>query len=160
MIKKQYSATERDLVNDWAEKWLELAELINELVWSDEPPWSSPPPTETDELDYQRLSLWFINHQEQFIPLWKEFYGCQEPLSVEDILDYPRIVELINNPFAHFYGPENLYRLAQQLELQGGIDIWEPSYQCVRVAIYLMIQLGKTMNKFIDWIDEQIYTSE
>ena len=50
--KKLYSSTERELVFDWSEKWIELISLINEVTGVDEPPWLPPPPTDIDELQY------------------------------------------------------------------------------------------------------------
>jgi hypothetical protein len=58
-----YSAAERDLVHDWAGKWLELIKLINEVAGTDEPPWSSPPPAEMDEIRYMGLRFWFLSRQ-------------------------------------------------------------------------------------------------
>ena len=46
-----------------AGKQLELIKLINEVTGTDEPPWSSTPPAETDEIRYMGLRFWFLNHQ-------------------------------------------------------------------------------------------------
>ena len=78
MIEKRYSATEHNFVFDWATKWFELTDLIIEVTGTDEPPWSPPPPTELDELNYQRLRFWFIDHEAQFIPIWQDYYPSQE----------------------------------------------------------------------------------
>ncbi len=76
---KLYMPAERDLVDDWAGKWLELVKLINEVTDTDEPPWPPPPPTEMDEIGYMSLRFWFLKHQQQFVPLWNEF--CASVLS-------------------------------------------------------------------------------
>lgn len=55
MTKKLYFSAQRDLVYHWADKRFELTSLIIEITGTDEPPWSPPPPTELDELNYQRL---------------------------------------------------------------------------------------------------------
>jgi len=78
MDKKFYSSAQRDTVLGWADKWFELTSLIIEVTGTDEPPWSPPPPTELDELNYQRLRFWLIDHEAQFIPLWRDFYECQD----------------------------------------------------------------------------------
>jgi len=56
----------------------------------------------------------------------------------------------LENPFLYFYEPENLYQLAQQLELQCGTDIWEPSEHIARMLRPLLIGMGKRMIEFID----------
>jgi hypothetical protein len=60
------------------------------------------------------------------------------------------------SPFLVFYEPDNLYRLAQQLGLQSGADLWEPSEQQVREIRPVMAILSHAMVKFIDWIDERV----
>ena len=126
-----------------------------------EPPWSPPVPTDLEELHYQRLRFWFIDHQAHFVLLWTDFYACQEWASDEDysnddIADLPDIDRYLENPFLYFYEPENLYRLAHQLSLQPGIDLWEPSEQRACVIRPLMIGMGRRMIEFMDWIDERV----
>jgi len=50
-----YSAADRDLIHDWASKWLELIKL-NEVTGTDEPPWSSLPPAEMYEIRVARMT--------------------------------------------------------------------------------------------------------
>jgi hypothetical protein len=157
MNRAPYSTKNYDLVDEWAEKWLALIELINNVTGVYEPPWSPPPPAEVDEIKYRGLRFWFMGHQAQFVPLWKEFYENRdwhphEPKgnSEEDLLQ-----EYLDNPFLFFYEPENLYRLAQQLDLQSGIDIWEPSEYRARLIRPILIRLGKLLLELLDWIDRR-----
>ena len=83
MCDKPYFSTERDLIFDWTYKCLELIDLINETTGTDELPWSPPVPTDLEELHYQQLRFWFIDHQAHFVPLWTGFYGCQDQASHE-----------------------------------------------------------------------------
>lgn len=138
-----------------------MSHLINDLIWTDDPPWTTPPPTEVDELEYQRLRFWFLDHQEQFVSLWvgfcKSLKGiADEYPSMENTQESPNTDELINNPFHLFYTAENLYLLAQHLELQSGVDIWEPSNHYASTTMSLTILLGKAMFKLMDWVDERI----
>lgn len=165
MCQELYSSEERDLVSDWADKWLELIKLINETTGTDEPTWSSPVPTDLEELHYQQLRFWFIDHQAQFVPLWTDFYRCQDWASPDgcdsgDTADLPDMDKYLENPFFFFYKPENFFQLAQQLDLQSGIDIWEPSEQRARVIRPLMIEMGRRMIEFMGWIDERVYDSK
>lgn len=165
MSKKLYSSPEQELVYDWSEKWLELISLINNITGTDEPPSSPPPPTDLEELHYQSLRFWFIEHQEQFVPLWENFYTCQEWASHEgyddkDITDLEDIDEYLQNPFSFFYEPENLFRLAQQLDLQSGIDIWEPSEYRASMIRPIIIRMAEIVTEFTDWITERTCESE
>jgi len=155
--RKLYSIENYELVYEWSEQWLALIELINNATGTEQPPWSSPPPTELQEIEYQRLRFWLIDHQAQFVPLWREFYeshdrACPQNATDEDG-DFPQ--KYRENPFLYFYEPENLYRLAQQLELQSGIDIWEPSEHIASTVRPVFIRLGQLMMEFVDWIDER-----
>jgi hypothetical protein len=150
--RKIYSITEYGLVDEWAEKWLALIELINNVTGTDQPP------SVDDELDYQCLRFWFIDHQNQFVPLWLDFYkshdwASPQSNSYEDE-DFPQ--RYLENHFPYFYEPDNLYRLAQQLELQSGIDIWEPGEHVTAMVRPMYIRLGQLMIEFMDWIDERL----
>jgi len=151
--EKPYSVEERELAFNWCEKWLELIDLINEVTGSPEPP------VDLDELQYQGLRFWLIGHQKQFIPLWKNFRECQDwsshqSFGNEDIVDFKDAERYLENPFSYFYEPENLYQLAKQLDLQSGIDVWEPSEYRASMIRPLVIRVGEIMIEFIDWISE------
>jgi hypothetical protein len=62
----------------------------------------------------------------------------------------------LENHFLYFYEPDNLYRLAQQLEIQSGIDIWEPSEHVTAMVRPIYIRLGQLMIEFMDWIEERV----
>ena len=118
---------------------------------------NTPPPTELQEMEYQRLRFWLIDHQAQFLPLWREFYESHDWAYPQNNTDeegrFPQ--KYLENHFLYFYEPENLYRLAQQLELQSGIDIWEPSEHIASTVRPVLIRLGQLMVEFVDWIDER-----
>jgi hypothetical protein len=156
--RKLYSVENCNLVDEWSEKWLALIELINNVTGTDQPPWSVPPPTDLEEIEYQRLRFWFIDHQAQFMPLWMEFYESHDWACPQNNTgregDFPP--KYLENPFLFFYEPENLYRLAQQLELQSGINIWEPSEHVASMVRPVFIRLGQLMIEFVDWIDERV----
>ncbi len=154
---EHYSTAEADLVDEWADKWLELIDLINQVTGTDEPPWSPSPPAETDEIRYVRLRFWFLSHEQQFVPLWNDFSASQNWTDSQDDGnpgDFPE--KYLANPFLYFYEPENLYQLAQQLELQSGTDVWEPKESVAGMMRPLMIGMGKRMIEFLDWIDERV----
>ena len=56
--------------------------------------------------------------------------------------------------FSFFYEPENLYQLAKQLELQSGVDIWEPSEKEASDVRRLMLTVAHRMVEFDEWMEE------
>jgi hypothetical protein len=159
MNRKFYSVENHDLVYDWSEKWLNLTELINNVTGTDQAPWSPPPPNEVQEIEYQHLRFWFNDHQTQFIPLWREFYeSCdwvsKQNKAVDGNGDFPQ--KYLENPFLFFYEPDNLFRLAQQLALQSGTDIWEPSEHAASMVRPVLIRLGQLVIECVDWINQRV----
>lgn len=154
MNGRQYSIAEQHLVYDWSEKWLELINLINEVTGTPQPP------SDSDELRYQLLRSWLIDHQEQFVLVWQEFYECQQWTSCREYdteattdLEDEDIDKYLENPFLFFYEPGNLYQLAVQLDLQSSMYIWEPSESTASMIRPLIIRLGELALDLIDWID-------
>jgi len=134
--------------------------LIIDLFATDEQPWLPPPPTDLDEIKYQNLRFWFIDHEPQFIPLWRVFYESQDwalqPGDTE-IADMPDADKYIENPFFLYYRPENLYRLVQELDIQSGIDLWEPSQQRAWTAAIELLQIDGRVVEFFNWVRERTY---
>ena len=129
MAKKRYSAFEGELVFQWVDRWFQLGRLLWDLFRFDETP-SPPPPTEIDGINYQGLRFWFIDHESQFRPLWRDFYRSQDWVLRPDgdlIAEIRDAEYVLENAFFCWYGPENLYQLVHALDIQSGIDIWEPS---------------------------------
>ncbi len=159
MNQGRYCSANRDLVYDWMENWLALIELINNVTGNEETPWSVPLPTYIEEIEYQRLRFWLIDHQAQFIPLWKEFYESLDWVSEQQNnadKDGDLEQKYLENPFLFFYEPENLYWLAQQLDLQSGIDIWEPSEHRASMVRPIFIRLGELAVEFLNWFNERV----
>ena len=158
LIKKEYSDTEREFVFQWADRWFRLVQLIYNLVGTDKKPYSPPPPTDLDELKYQGLRFWFIDHEAQFIPLWKDFYESQDWAlhpGDDEIADMPDADKYMENPFHFCYRPDNLYRLMQELDIQSGIDLWEPSeHRAWTVAVELLEIDGRVV-EFFNWARER-----
>ena len=163
MIEKKYSAKEHEFVFEWVDRWFQLGQLIFDLVGTDESPWSPPPPTDVDEIKYQSLHLWFIDHEPQFTLLWKDFYDSQDwalHLGDDEIADMPDADKYIENPFFFCYRPENLYRLVRELDIQSGIDMWEPSRHRAWTAALDLLQMDHRVVEFFKWIDDRTYDSE
>ncbi len=159
MRPRLYSQAESELVFDWSGKWIELVKLTNEVTGSDEPP--VKPPADLDEIRYQSLRFWFMEHQEQFVPLWRDFCESQswtagQECNTEDISGLEDIDKYLENPFLFFYKPDNLYQLARQLGLQDGVDIWEPDEHVAGMIRPVLIAMGRRTIEFIDWIDRRV----
>ncbi len=149
MNRRLCSIENYDLLNEWMEKWYALIELINNVTSPDE-----PPPTPLDELDYQCLRSWFIDHQWQFLPLWKE--ACESRNWEYFLYGTDRVWKSFEHLGLCFYEPENLYKLAQRLGLQSGTDIWEPNENVTKTVRPIFLAMTKLMTEFRDWIDEQL----
>ena len=158
MIEKKYSDTEREFVFQWVDRWFQLVSLIYDLIRTDRLPPSPPPPTELDEINYQSLRFWFIDHETQFIPLWRDFYEAQDWAlhpGDDELADLPDAEEYLKNPFFFCYRPESLYRLVQELDIQSGIDLWEPSEHRAWTAAMELLRMDKRVVEFFKWIDER-----
>lgn len=134
---------------------------MNSLLWDlfrfDETP-SPLPPTEVQEINYQSLRFWFVDHEAQFIPLWRDFYESQDWASHpgdEEIADMPDADKYIENLFFFCYRPENLCRLVEELDIQSGIGLWEPSEHRAWMAMMELLQMGTRVVEFFEWIDER-----
>jgi len=158
-LEKQYSQTELDFVFQWVDRWFQLVSLIYDLIRTDRTP-PSPPPTELDEINYQGLRFWFIDHEEQFKPLWRDFYESQDLALYagdDEPTDTSDADEFLENLVFRCYKPANLYRLVRELDIQSGIDVWEPSEHRAWTAAMELLQMDAIMVKFHEWICDQTY---
>jgi hypothetical protein len=152
---REYSQAQYDLVGEWTGKWLELIRLINNVTGTHRGAESISPPTKVNELQYKSLRLWLSKHEKQFVPLWETFYKSLDWSSdaSDKCADLP--YKYAQNPFLFFYEPENLYKLAHQMELQDGTLIWEPNEHLANLARPVFIRLGKLSIELTDWIDQR-----
>ena len=158
MNKKHYSDTERDFVFQLVDRWFQLVSLIYDLIRFDGPSPSPSPPTEPDEINYQSLRSWFMDHQLQFAPLWRDFYESQDwnLHPGDDLIAEIRDAESgLENAFFCWYGPKNLYMLFQVCVLD--IQSRKPSELRAWTAAMDLLRMDKIVIKFCEWIDEQVY---
>jgi hypothetical protein len=153
-----YTYEDCELVYLCRENFIDLGVLINNVTGTNEPPYSPPPPSEMDEIEYQRLRFWFFDKQRQFVPLLREFYRTQvySHIPEEFISDSELPIRYQDNILLFFYEPENLYHLAKQLGLQSGTDIWEPSEKEARDVRRLMLAIAHKMVEFDEWMDSMV----
>ncbi|MFC1952786.1 hypothetical protein ACFLWR_01470 [Chloroflexota bacterium] len=152
MNRNLYFIETRDFLDEWIEKWYALIELINNVTSPGE-----PAPTLSDESEYQCLRIWLIEHQRQFLPLYRGACESHDWEYFHNRTD--RAWESFRSFGLCFYKPENLYRLAQQLELQNGIDIWEPNEDVTKTWRPFFLTMTKLMIEFRDGIDERLDTN-
>lgn len=155
----KYSSEQLDLIWDWCEMWLELSALINEVTGNSEPP------TDLDQLKYWSFRFWFIDHQREFAQLWNEFSRSHEFTSnqgecIEEVTDAEYMNTYFKNPFAFFYEPKDFYVLAQQLDLQSGIDIWEPSEHRASMMRPMLVRMGEIGMELVKWMNKRTCKSE
>ncbi len=153
--------SQRHLVYDWAEKWLELCDLVNNIIWPEQRPFGTYIPAEAQETRYQGLHLWFLDHQWQFLPLWRDYISeripCQDTTTEEIeayLFSWEGEEEFIENPFRIYFGADNLHTLIQELDSQSGMDTREFSNQPAADVIKVMIIIGQLLNGFVDVFKE------
>jgi hypothetical protein len=157
-----YTYVESELAHLCRENFIDLAVLINDVTGTNEPPYSPPSPSEIDEIEYQRLRFWFFDNQKQFVPLLQEFYRtqvyCNYTGSNGEFIDNSELpIRYQENLLLFFYEPENLYQLAKQLGLQGGVDIWEPSEKENRDVRRVCLAIAQKMVEFDEWTDSIVF---
>jgi len=153
-----YTYVEGELAHLCRERFIDLGVLINNVTGTNEPPYSPPPPSETDEIEYQRLRFWFFDNQKQFVPLLRDFFRTQvySHNPEEFISDSELPIRYQDNILLFFYEPENLYQLAKQLGLQSGTDIGEPSEKEASDVRRLMLAISRKMVEFDEWMNEMV----
>ena len=153
-----YTYVERELAHLCRERFIDLGVLVNNVTGTNEPPYSPPPPTETNEIEYQRLRFWFFDNQKQFVPLLRDFFRTQVySLNPEEFISDSELpIRYQDNILLFFYEPENLYQLAKQLGLQSGTDIWEPSEKEAREVRRLMLAISRKLVEFDEWMNEMV----
>jgi hypothetical protein len=150
-----YTYIESELAHFCRENFIDLGILINNVTGTNEPPYSPPSPSETDEIEYQKLRFWFFDNQKQFVPLLRDFFRTQVySQNPEEFINNSELpIRYQENILLFFYEPENLYQLAKQLGLQSGIDIWEPSEKEAKDVRRLMLAISRKMVEFDEWMD-------
>ena len=72
----------------------------------------------------------------------------------------PDADKYLENSFFFCYKPENLYRFVKELNIQSGIDIWEPSEHRAWTGVMGLLQMDKRVVEFFEWIYDQIDETE
>ena len=163
MKNKVYTEEEKQIVKDWAVKWLQFFDLINNVTGTDEPPHYPPPPMEEEEIAYQKLRSWFMANERTFIPIWNHFceyrkQNCTEKASPDEIeaLDDDQFVAFLRNPFSFYYRPGTLYLWGDHIGVQSGTAIWEPSEQAMQKVRLILGFLTKVLVEVMaNWIGDR-----
>ena len=156
MKNKAYTKEEKQVVKDWAVKWLQFLQLINNVTVP-----SQSPPTEEEEITFQKLRQWFMENERTFIPIWNDFchhrmQDCTDKISADELeaLDEDNFVAFLKNPFSFYYRPGTLYLWAHHIGLQYTIVAWEPDEQQMRKVRPILGFLAKVLvEEFADWVD-------
>ncbi|MFC1994286.1 hypothetical protein ACFLVI_03380 [Chloroflexota bacterium] len=163
MKDRIYSRAEERLIDDWSQRWLDLFQLVNNVTAPAESPWPPPPPTDPEELEYQRLHFWFLDHQDRFEHIWSDyiddtkdsFNGTKDEKDEFDSLS----AKYGKNPFLDCYEPDNLYHLAQRLDLQNGTEIWDSNEQEAITMRRIFAGLAEILvRSFHPWVKDRLST--
>ena len=138
------------LWEDFYKFWKSRQGLTNEVTGN-----ISKSPLELPELPYQNRHSSYLDRHEQYGDLWRDtfaYWDATPDHSAHDALSLDSRYD--EDPLLFFYEPENLYRLAYQLALQGQTDVWQPSEARARDVRPLLVRTGQIMVQFEDWIDD------
>ena len=69
---KHYLLSDRNLVEDWSDRWEQLVYLISDVICLNHSI------SADDELKYIALRSWFRHHQDGFTPIWHGFLSSHE----------------------------------------------------------------------------------
>ena len=151
MSVENFNAQEVDLVYEWAERWLSLINLINQITGTAEPP------TAGDEIEYQSLRRWFLDNELKFLPLWRDYDGSRTVDDADDIESTDSDMnQYVINPFLFFYEPQDLHKLALHLELQESDQCWGPSEKEASILRAGMVGIGKILIDFVPWVEDRV----
>ena len=73
----------------------------------------------------------------------------------DELADISDVDKCLENPFFFCYRPENLYRLVQELDIQSGMNIWEPSEHQAWTAAIELLQMDKRVVEFHEWVSDR-----
>ena len=131
---------------------------------------SLPFPVKKDELKYQALRKWFINHEEKASLLWREFWGnidwtilLDDDVEIAETLDNINLIirngstnEFIEEFSSYFYDPENLYEVIFRFVFQGRPDKWPPDKEQIWKKMTQLLKMSNIIVTFVKWIDGKI----
>lgn len=134
--------TELRLITKWRAYFLELYQLIDELIKKE---WKNNP---EDDDKYLKLRVWFRGNREIFLKLWKECSHFRTD-TAGDYSDkqytvmYEVLQETRYDPFSYFYSPIVLPLLIHNLEQKNNSEI-----------SYTMVKLLDRLDEFIQQLSK------
>jgi hypothetical protein len=109
-----YLKTSNGFLDEWAERWCSLVDLLFETIRTDKPAGATLKPGIIEERLYQNLRSWFTENEARFLPLWKSYYKLQDwnlNTSQDIIQEIQDADKCLENPFIAFYMLESLDKL-------------------------------------------------
>ena len=149
---RTYNQSETDLAFQWVDRYFKLVELIIEISDNDGQDISTSEPSFEKEVRYQELRVWFLAHQDKFIPIWSEFWRDKNTL--RDSVDKTDGQEYFENPFLMLYKPDNLYQLVYRLGIIENFDTWELTEQSTGIIKDIKVEFSLEVLQFIHFVGE------
>lgn len=115
--RKRTQKEERKLVREWARKWVDLADLVEEAIRTDDSP------NAKQQSMFADLRYWFIRHRSEALPLWQTFDRNRTVQAHEDYSS--RVAKEVlsdhwRDPFSCFYDIYSLNRLKEYISRHYG----------------------------------------
>ncbi|TET39285.1 MAG: hypothetical protein E3J65_03995 [Dehalococcoidia bacterium] len=149
--KRQEQRWQRHLriIEEWARKWLELGDLIVQVMGCDNEP------TPIQEEEFSTLHQWFIKNRPEVVPAWRRFHDQRTPMAHENYPDKSLADNVLKrnwtDPFSFFYQPLSLWRLAVELEVVPTFETWTQSEDVVSQIRYVVTILSELVSEFVTW---------
>ena len=147
-----YSAAEVYLVLEWVDKYFEANNLIYNMLSGENLENPPPMPSLENEIEYQRLRIWFLKHHDKFVPIWLDF--CLSHGYSIEYVDNTNEMEYRKNPFLYYYVPDNLLDLAYTMGATITADIWVPIRQGAELVLNIINSFSCTVIHLAWWIGE------
>ena len=113
---KTYNTEDVELILEWVEKYFEVSALIDNVYGGCGFESFLRMPAIENEIEYQRLRLWFFKNHDKFVVIWADF--CRSKGLSIDMDGTEEELQYRENPFFYYY-PDNLLDIAYMMGARG-----------------------------------------
>lgn len=148
---KIYDEVDVEFIFEWVGKYFEIKSLINEAYGGSR--WETFPkfPSLENEIEYQRLSYWFREKHNRFVPIWVDF--CEAAGITPDFSGDSDRIDYRENPFI-YYNSENLLDLAYQMGVTCSPDFGYIEVGDIGLLFDFNERFSFTAMRLANWIGE------
>jgi hypothetical protein len=108
-------------------------------------------PAIENEIEYQRLRLWFFKNHDKFVAIWADF--CRSKGLSIDMDSNEEALQYRENPFFYYY-PDNLLDIAYMMGARGSDGIGYLDAEDRALVVYMNQMFSHTAVHLACWIGE------